>query len=222
MGEWVHLTASDGHGFQAYQAVPKRSLRGALVIVQEIFGVNAHIRGVCDRYAQEGFQVVAPCYFDRIEPGIELAYDDAGVARGRELKMEVGYENAQRDTGAAVARLISEGHPVGVVGYCWGGDIAWLAGAHLPVHCAVCYYGGGIVKLLDQKPAVPLQLHFGENDHAIPLEAVKQIHEGVEDAELYLYPAGHGFNCDARASYDEDSARTAQARTLDFLDRHLG
>ena len=132
----------------------------------------------------------------------------------------MGYENAQRDTGAAVARLISEGHSVGVIGYCWGGDLAWLAAAHLPVSCAVCYYGGGIVNLLDHHPAVPLQLHF-EEDHAIPMEAVKKIHASVEDAELYIYPAGHGFNCDARASHDADSARTAQARTLDFLDRHL-
>jgi len=221
MGDWVHLTASDGHGFQAYAAEPDRKLRGALVIVQEIFGVNSHIRSVCDRYAAEGFKVVAPSYFDRIEPGIELDYDEAGVKRGRELKAEVGYDNAQRDTGAAVARLISEGYPVGVIGYCWGGDLAWLAAAHLPVACAVCYYGGGIVNLLDEQPAVPLQLHFGEQDQGIPLEAVKKLHACVENAELYLYPAGHGFNCGARASFDAASAKTAEARTLDFLDKVL-
>ena len=114
MGEWIHLTASDGHGFQAYAAEPSRTARGSLVLVQEIFGVNSHIRSVADSFAAEGFHVVAPCYFDRIRPGIELAYDEAGVAEGRKLKVEVGYENALRDTGSAVARLISESHSVGV------------------------------------------------------------------------------------------------------------
>jgi carboxymethylenebutenolidase len=221
MGEWIHLTASDGHGFNAYAAQPRKTTRGSLVLVQEIFGVNSHIRGVADSFAEEGFHVLAPCYFDRVEPGIELGYQPDDVARGRELKAEVGYENALRDTGAAVARLISEGHSVGVVGYCWGGDISWLTGADLPVDCSVCYYGGGIVNLLDHKPRVPLQLHFGEEDHAIPLEAVKKIHAAVPEAELYLYPAGHGFNCDQRGSYDAKSAATARARCLDFLDSNL-
>lgn len=221
MGEWVHLTAADGHGFEAYRSTPLQESQGAIVVVQEIFGVNSHIRSVTDRFAAAGYTALAPAYFDRIEPRIELGYDSDGVARGRALKVEVGYEQAMLDTGAAVARLISETHKVAVVGYCWGGDIAWLAASELPVAAAVAYYGGGIVNLLDRKPHAPLQLHFGETDQAIPMESIEKIAAAVPDVPLHLYPAGHGFNCNQRASYDDPSASLAFERSLAFLRQHL-
>ncbi len=221
MGEWVHLTAADGHGFEAYRSTPPQESLGAIVVVQEIFGVNSHIRSVTDSFAAAGYTALAPAYFDRIEPRVELDYDPEGVARGRALKAEVGYEQAMLDTGAAVARLISETHKVAVVGYCWGGDLAWLAASELPIAAAVAYYGGGIVNLLDRKPHAPLMLHFGETDQAIPSESVGKIAEAVPTVPLHLYPAGHGFNCDQRASYHQASADLAFERSLEFLRRHL-
>jgi carboxymethylenebutenolidase len=220
-GEWVHLTAADGHGFEGYRATPAQESQGAIVVVQEIFGVNSHIRGVTERFADAGYTALAPAYFDRISPRIELGYDAEDIARGRELKAEVGYEMAMLDTGAAVARLISEGHKVGIAGYCWGGDIAWLAAADLPVAASVVYYGGGIVNLLDHKPKAPILLNFGSEDHAIPPEAVEKIAAAAPNAPLHLYPAGHGFNCEQRGSYDPESAALAWDRSLAFLRKQL-
>lgn len=215
----TQLTAGDGHQFDAYEAHPEGA-SAAVVIVQEIFGVNAHIRSVVDRYAEFGYRAIAPALFDRTERGVELDYDDDGVARGKELAMSIAFQPAMSDVSAAVAHVAETG-PVAVVGYCFGGSIAWLAACELPIAAAVGYYGGQIHSLVDRRPAAPVALHFGALDHAIPLDQVQAIATAHPDVPVHVYDdAGHGFSCDARASYDARSAAIALGRTLEFLDGH--
>ena len=220
MGEMITLTASDGHTFGAYKAEAEGTLRGGVVLIQEIFGVNAHIREVCDRFAEEGFAVIAPALFDRIEPGIELDYDEAGVARGRELKTQSGWDEALLDIKAAADALTGD---VAVVGYCWGGTLAWLAATRLGgISCAACYYGGQIHEFREEHPRCPVMMHFGEKDDAIPLEHVEDIQEVQFEVPVFTYPAGHGFNCDQRASYHAESAATAHTRTVELFHSIVG
>ena len=215
----TELRAADGHRLGAYEQHPEGAT-SSVVIVQEIFGVNAHIRSVVDRYAALGYRAVAPSLFDRVEPGVELDYD-AGIERGLELRAGTGDEAAVIDIGAAVAHVEPSG-PVAVVGYCWGGLLAWLSAADLPIAAAVGYYGGRITDYLDRGPACPILLHFGDEDASIPLSAVEQIGAAYPDVPIHLYAAGHGFNCDVRGSYDEPSAQVALERTLAFLAQNLG
>jgi carboxymethylenebutenolidase len=216
----IRLTASNGHLLDAYERHPAGAT-AAVVIVQEIFGVNSHIRSVVDRYAEAGYHAIAPALFDRIERGVELDYDAVGIERGRDLATRIGVESALLDVAAAGAHVARTG-PVGVVGYCFGGSIAWLAAAQLPVAAAVGYYGGFIPKALDSVPVAPTMLHFGELDDGIPLDDVATIQPAHPDVEVHVYEgAGHGFNCDARASYDADAAEVAQQLTLGFLATHL-
>lgn len=220
MGDWIELTASDGHLLTAYEADPGNAHRG-IVVIQEIFGVNGHIRDVTDRYADLGFRAVAPALFDRISPSVELEYDADGVAEGREIRSRIEWDDAVADMAAAAAHLADTG-PVGVVGYCYGGSMAFLAATRLSVAAAVGYYGGQIVDFLDETPRCPLMLHFGETDHAIPLADVEQIKATFPDVPVHVYDgAGHGFNCDRRGSFDEQSAQLALDRTLEFLDRAM-
>lgn len=220
MGDWIELTASDGHLLTAYEADPGNAHRG-IVVIQEIFGVNGHIRDVTDRYADLGFRAVAPALFDRISPSVELEYDADGVAEGREIRSRIEWDDAVADMAAAAAHLADTG-PVGVVGYCYGGSMAFLAATRLSVAAAVGYYGGQIVDFLDERPRCPLMLHFGETDHAIPLADVEQIKATFPDVPVHVYDgAGHGFNCDRRGSFDEQSARLALDRTLEFLERAM-
>lgn len=213
------LTAADGHELDAYEVHPD-SAAASVVIVQEIFGINAHIRSVVDRYAELGFRTIAPALFDRVERGLELEYDEAGIERGRELAMQIAFEPAMTDVGAAVEHVSSTG-PVAVVGYCFGGSIAWLAAAELPVAAAVGYYGGQIHALIDRAPSAPVMLHFGALDHAIPLEQVEAIAAAHPDVPVHVYDAaGHGFSCDARGSFQPLAAAIALGRTLEFLVRH--
>lgn len=216
----IQLTAGDGHVLDAYERRPAQAT-AAVVIVQEIFGVNAHIRSVVDRYADAGYHAIAPALFDRAERGVELEYDAPGIERGRHLATSIGVESALLDVAAACAHAARTG-PVGVVGYCFGGSIAWLAAAQLPVAAAVGYYGGFIPKSLDSTPVAPTMLHFGELDEGIPLDDVATIQPAHPDVEVHVYEgAGHGFNCDARASFDPDAAAAARERTLSFLAEHL-
>ena len=222
LGETVRLIAGDGHGFDAYRAKPQTQPRFGLVVVQEIFGLNSHIRGLCDGFAADGILAVAPALFDRVEPGVELAYDGAGVTAGRALRGQIGWDAPLLDIEAA-ARIAATGGKVGVVGYCWGGSLAWLAAQRLSgsVDAAVGYYGGQIHDFIRSAPEIPVLLHFGTRDPMIPVtqvEAIRTAHPGVS---VHTYPAGHGFSCDARADYHPDSAQTARARTLAFLDRNL-
>lgn len=216
MGETITLTAEDGHTLSAYRAEPAREPRGGIVVCQEIFGVNEHIRGVVDRFAEEGYSVIAPALFDRIQPAVELGYDEADVAAGRALKEKAGLDAALMDIKAAVAQLPGG---VAVVGYCWGGTLAWLAAARLPgIACAACYYGGGIHEFREEHPRCPVMMHFGEEDAAIPMEHVEDIQEVQFESPIFTYPkAGHGFNCEMRGSYHPESAATAYQRTIGLI-----
>jgi carboxymethylenebutenolidase len=213
----VELTADDGHTFGAYLAGSDDAPAG-VVVVQEIFGVNAHIRSVVDRLAAEGYRVVAPAVFDRVEAGVELAYDAQGIEAGRGYAGKLDWANTMADLKAAVDHL---GRPAGVVGFCWGGTAAWLAAARVPVAAAVGYYGGRIHDFRDERPVAPVMLHFGARDHAISMEHVEAVRRAQPDVPIHVYDAEHGFNCDARASYDAAAAAEAWARTLSFFETHL-
>ncbi len=221
MAETIRLTAADGHGLGAYRAEPKGPPKGGLVIVQEIFGVTGHIREVCDGYAADGYIAVAPALFDRLEPDVELAYDDDGTERGRGMRTELGWDRPVADIAAAVAELLPLG-PVGVVGYCWGGSLAWLAATRIDgVKAAIGYYGGQIVQFKDETPRCPVLLHFGRDDALITPEDVAAVRAAQPEVPVHVYPAGHGFNCTDRADYDPQSAALARERSLEFLARHL-
>ena len=221
MGNWIKLTASDKHQFDGYVAAPSGKPRGGLVVIQEIFGVNRHMRALTDRLAAEGYAALAPALFDRVERNVNVGYDEAGVTKGRAVRQRLGYEEAMRDTAAAVAHLQQFGK-VGIVGYCWGGNVVWLAACRLPVAAAVGYYGGDIASLLNETPKAPLQLHFGELDQHITPAAVARIRAAVPKVPVHTYPAGHGFNCDERKDYDAASADLARERTLAFFAEHVG
>lgn len=215
----VQLTAADGHEFDAAEVHPDGAA-ATIVVVQEIFGVNRHIRSVVDRFAGFGYRTIAPALFDRVERGVELPYDEAGVARGRELAAQIGFEPAMADLAAAVDHATATG-PVAVVGYCFGGSLAWLSACELPVTAAVGYYGGQVHALVDRRPQVPTMLHFGARDHAIPLEHVEEIAAVHPEVAVHVYDgAEHGFNCDARGSHHPLSAAIALGRTLEFLLDH--
>ena len=222
MGETLTLTASDGHEFSAYRADPAAAPRGGLVVIQEIFGVNSHIRSVADGFAADGYAAVAPALFDRVERDIELAYDPDGIAAGRGIRGQIAWDDALADITAAVAAL--PGMKVGVVGYCWGGSLAWLAATRVAgVAASVGYYGGQINDFRDETPRCPVMLHFGTEDASIPMNAVEAVTAAQPDVPVHIYEgAGHGFNCDQRGSYHAEAAATARERTLAFLRENVG
>lgn len=219
----IELQASDGHRLAAHVANPNGAAEKAVIIVQEIFGVNGHIRSVADGYARDGFLAVAPALFDRVERGVELTYGPADMQRGFSLATQAGMENAVRDVAAAVEYATAQvgEQKVGVVGFCWGGSLAWLAATRLNVAAAVGYYGGRISQYLKEKPRCPVMLHFGTKDAHIPQSEVDKIRSAYPDVPVYLYDAGHGFNCDQRKDYEPQSAALARVRTLDFLHKWL-
>ena len=222
MGSIIKLTASDGVTIDAYRAEPAGTPRGGIVVLQEIFGINAHIRSVADRYAAQGYLAVAPALFDRVTPGLELGYDQDGMTTGMATLKQASPENTMKDVAAAVAEVAKAGK-VAIVGFCWGGTLAYAAAARLDgIAAAVGYYGCGIASMLDAKPKVPVMLHFGEKDDHIPMSSVEAIRAALPDVPVFTYPAGHGFNCDARGSYDKASADLALSRTLPFLKDHVG
>jgi carboxymethylenebutenolidase len=222
MGTMTELPAADGFRLAAYRADPEGPPRGGLVVVQEIFGVNSHIRDVCDGYAADGYRVIAPALFDRIAKGVDLGYTAADIARGREYKAKASADAALLDVDAARAAVAAAGK-VGIVGYCWGGLITWLAACRLKgVACAASYYGGGILDAAGEQPRCPVVAHFGERDHVIPVAGVRAFAEAHADVAVYIYAADHGFNCDQRGSCDPAAATLARQRTLDFLRQHLG
>ncbi len=224
MGENIRLTAADGFELGAYRARPEAAPRGSVVVVQEIFGVNVHIRAVCDGYAAAGYLAVAPAIYDRIEPDAQLSYTPDDVTRGREIRAKCDMANVIADVAAAAASA-AEGGKVGIVGYCWGGQIVYVAAGRLgdTLSCGSGYYGGGIVPFLGEVPAIPLMLHFGTEDASIPLSDAEQIGKAHPEGAIHLYEgAGHGFNCDRRASYHAESAALALDRTLAHFAEHLG
>ncbi|RDD62644.1 dienelactone hydrolase family protein [Ferruginivarius sediminum] len=225
MGETVRLQASDGHGFDAYVARPQGDPKTGLVVCQEVFGVNEHIREVADSFAEAGYLTIAPHLFDRIERGVSLGYGPDDLDYGRSLRARIDWDDAALDIEAAVKRLreeLGQDARIGVVGYCWGGSLAWLAACRLPVQAAVGYYGGQIYELNDEDPRCPTMLHFGEEDPIIAFDQVEAIREAHPDVIDHVYRAGHGFNCDRREDYDEAAANLARSRTLAFLAQHLG
>jgi carboxymethylenebutenolidase len=225
MGTTVQLTTVDGNTLNAYKSEPEGSPKGAVIVVQEIFGVNDHIRSVADGYAREGYVAIAPALFDRVREGIELGYDQDGIDIGRKIAFEdVTMDQVIADVEAA-CDAVSPAGKVGIVGYCWGGSICYVAAARLSnkISAASGYYGGQIVPHLDEKPRVPVMLHFGSEDAGIPLESVRTIAERWPEIDVHVYEgAGHGFNCDARGSYEADSAAVALERTLKHFAACLG
>ena len=233
MGTFVNLNSPDGFTLPVYVARPAAAPRGAIVVLQEIFGVNDHIRAVTDRYAAEGYLAVAPATFARVEPDVELGYSDADVATGRTLKERV--ENRPgagvlSDIQAAIdyAALEAGGSvgaaKVGIVGYCWGGLLAWRAACKLRgLAAAVCYYGGGMTTKdqMERTPRCPVLAHFGKKDHFIKIDSVHAFTEAHPDVQVHLYDADHGFNCDQRGAYDQPAADLARERTHAFFAQHL-
>jgi carboxymethylenebutenolidase len=221
MGEFTTIMARDGHEFQAWLAAPPGRARGALVVLQEIFGVNAHIRSVADGFAAEGYTVIAPSLFDRIRRGIQLGYGPAEVQEGAGYRAQLTPETTLKDVAAAIAVVKNSGR-VGAVGYCWGGTLAYLTACQLPVSCAVVYYGK-VTAYLEQKPRCPVMYHYGSEDASIPAADVEKVQAVLQPpSTLFTYAgAGHGFNCDQRASYNPQAAAQARARTLEFLARYL-
>lgn len=215
------LSSSDGHLINAFVARPAAEPRGCVVIVQEIFGVNEHIRWVAtQQYAAAGFLAIAPCFFERIESGVELDYTPEGTATGRSLVDSLGMDAPLRDI-RAVQRQLAGDLPTGVVGYCWGGTVACLAATRLGLP-AVSYYGGRTLPFLHERLQAPMMFHFGEHDPMIPMDSVRQISRAHTQAACHLYPAGHGFNRQGHSAWHDDSARTALTRTHAFFNQHLG
>jgi len=218
----IELCAADGASISAYRVRPQGRVRGGLVVVQEIFGVNEHIRKVADGYARSGYDVIAPAFFDRVERGVELGYDDAARQKGMSFPAQLGFDKPLLDVAAAVEQLSASGK-VGIVGYCWGGSLSYLAAARVSgLHAAVGYYGSAIAKNSGEAPRVPTLLHFGEQDKGIPVSDVEQIKKQRPEVTVHLYPAGHGFNRDVGASYDQASAELALQRTLAFFEKYVG
>ena len=222
MGRFIELTAGDGFRLSAWRADPVGTPRGAIVVAQEIFGVNSHIRSVCEGFAADGYIAIAPALFDRHEPGVDIGYTPEDVAKGRALKALAGIDTALQDVAAARDAVAASGK-VAVVGYCWGGYVAWMAAARLPgFACAIAYYGGGVLDAAAEVPRCPLMGHFGERDGGIPVAGVRELMTKHPQAEIFIYAADHGFNCDQRAAYDAAAAKLARERTLQFLRRQVG
>lgn len=220
MGKFQTLMARDGHEFRSYLSAPPGAPRGAIVVIQEIFGVNGHIRAVTDDFASQGYVAIAPSMFDRIRKGIELGYGESDIQTGRGYVMQLGHEQILKDLSAAIA-VVKHAGLVGVVGYCWGGAIAYVAACELPIACAVSYYGARIPQYLDKRPKRPVMYHFGAHDKSIPPETIEQIRAAHPEGVFHVYPAGHGFNCSERADYEPQSAALARERTLGFFARCL-
>ena len=217
----LQLLAADGKHLSAYLAKPEGTPRGAVVVVQEIFGVNSHIRRVAEQYAAAGYLAIAPAMFDRLQKGVELGYDAAGLQAGIDLMMKATNEGAIADLDAAIGAVAHAGR-VGMVGYCWGGRVTYLAGCKTNIAAGVAYYGGGIPQLLHDTPRCPMMFHYGEHDSHIPLSDVEKVRRAFPAGIYHLYPAGHGFNCSERADFDAASAHLAFERTLEFFRKHVG
>ena len=218
MGAAIELVASDGQRLGAYRADPPGAARGAVVVLQEIFGVNDHIRAVADGFAADGYIAVAPAVFDRLRPGVELGYSADAISVGVGLRRRTDLDGAMRDIAAAMPA-----GKVGVVGYCLGGFLAWLAASRVNgLACAVSYYGGGILEHAGERPRCPVLLHFSDRDDATPVAGIEALAAAHPDQAVHVYTAEHGFNCDQRGAFDAAAAQLARERTLAFLRRHIG
>lgn len=220
--EWLDITASDGKTIKMYIAIPDGKVKGAIVVLQEIFGVNAHIRSVCERYAAEGYVAAAPAIFDRLSPGYERGYEPDDVQAGIAMMKDFDRDAVMLDIGAAVDAVKQYGK-VGIVGYCLGGSLAYRAAiTRDDLAAASCYYGGMVPDMADHAPKCPTIVHFGETDHSIPIEKAEIVKQKRSDVPVYIYPAGHGFSCDARSAYEPVSAKLAWERTLKLFAENVG
>jgi len=222
LSQKVKLTTSDNHTLGAYRADPSGTPKGGVVVIQEIFGVNHHVRAMCDRFAGIGYAAIAPQVFDRFARDFESGYSPDEIAHARSLIGNLNFDLMMKDIEASVGNLKSVG-PIGIVGYCMGGTAAFLAACRLNgLSTAVAYYGGMIDKFADEKPKCLVQMHFGEKDEGIPLSTVEDIRKKQPQAEVYTYPgAPHGFACDERASFRQESADLAWQRTTAFLAKNM-
>jgi carboxymethylenebutenolidase len=227
MGQFIDLKAADGQAIPAYVAQPAGKPKGAVVVIQEIFGVNSHIRSVADGYASQGYLAVAPSTFHRVKPNVELGYQQEDMAAGMALKTAVEAlpsPGVMQDIQAAIKHG-SQAGKVGIVGYCYGGLLTWRAACELQgLSAAVPYYGGGVTTPdeIARKPKCPVMAHFGDQDHWIPLDSVEAFKKAHPEVEVHVYNANHGFNCDQRGSYNAEAATLARQRTLEFFAKHLG
>jgi carboxymethylenebutenolidase len=221
MSEFTTLMARDGHEFNAWLAAPAGKPRGAIVVIQEIFGANAHIRAVTDGFAAEGYVAIAPALFDRVRRGIELGYTADTMKEGFGYVQQLQRDKTLLDLAACIA-VVKHAGRVGVVGFCWGGRMAYVAACELSVACGVAYYGGGIAQELGKTPRCPMLYHFGGQDTHIPQSDVEKIRAADPRGTFYIYPeAEHGFNCDLRGSFNAAAAQLARQRTLAFFGEHL-
>lgn len=220
MGSMTTLTAADGHTFEAYVAEPDGTAKGGVVVIQEIFGLNNHMKEVTDEFASNGYLAICPAFFDRVEPGVEVSYTD--FSKGRELIGKISNEMVVADINAAADHVRSAGK-VGVIGYCWGGAMAFIGACEANVDCGVSYYGSRIAQFSPtMKPRVPFQHHYGETDQSFPMDAVEKVKTEQPEAEHFVYPgADHGFSCDARPQYNAEATAQALERTLAFFSANL-
>jgi carboxymethylenebutenolidase len=227
MGQFTEIKAADGQSIPAYVAQPKGQAKGGIVVIQEIFGVNSHIRNVTDGYAEQGYLAIAPATFHRVKPNVELGYEQADMEQGMALKAAVESlpsPGVMQDIQAAIQHA-SQAGKVGIVGYCYGGLLTWRSACTLDgLSAAVPYYGGGVTTPdeVARKPKCPVLAHFGDQDHWIPLESVEAFKKAHPEVEVHVYHANHGFNCDHRGSYDAEAAKLALERTLAFFAKNLG
>jgi len=219
MGQHINIPTTRTQCIGGYLAQPQGKPKGGIVVIQEIFGVTAHIRHVADRFAEYGYTAIAPAFFDHLESGVELGYDQVGANKGKQLIAELGLERALEDVASAAESIASAGK-IGSVGYCWGGTVALLAALRLGLP-SVSYYGARNLPFLHETPQAPVMFHFGEKDHSIPSETVAKHREALPQMDVFTYPADHAFNRDGSAPYHEASAKLALQRTLAFFDHHL-
>lgn len=219
MGQTINLNTTRMQCICAYLAKPAGKPKGGIVVIQEIFGVNDHVRRVADGFAEAGYTAIAPSFFDHLETGVELGYNEEGYARGKALVMELGMDRAVEDV-ASAAEAISSAGRIGAVGYCWGGTVAMLAAMRLGLP-SVSYYGARNVPFLGEKPRAPVMFHFGDKDKSIPPDMVEKHRQMLPQMDVFTYPADHAFNRDVGTQYDEASAKLAYERTLAFFEKHL-
>ncbi len=221
MGQMMEARMHDGVFIRVYRAGSRGSPRAGIVIMHEAFGMNDHIRDMCEWYAAEGYLALAPALYDRVEKGVEVpGYSDEDLVRGRELRQGVEWEPSVADMRTVIG-LARDAGAVGVVGYCWGGSLAWLAATRCGADAAVSYYGGQIIQFIDERPGCPFMAHFAEHDVHVPPESAAMVQRHHPGVPVYMYDANHGFNCDQRADYDAESAALAQERTSEFLAANL-
>jgi len=223
MGKFIELKAADGHKLAAYVAAPAGKPRGGVVVIPEIFGVNSHIQQVTDGFAADGYLAVAPAMFDRAQRNYDTGYSQPEIQAGVAIMQKLDWKQSMLDVEAAVAEATKAGK-VGIVGYCYGGTVSWMAAARVSgLACAVPYYGGGMHGLIGEKPKIPVMCNFGEADQSPTLAQAKEIAAAHPGITAHFYPgAGHGFNCDQRGSWNPEAAKLARSRTIEFFRKHLG